>query len=68
MELDVLRRVGQAVSFAMGVDDLMELIYAQPRRVIEPSNFSVALHNPDEGTLSFSFHVEGGERLYADEE
>jgi signal transduction histidine kinase len=67
-EVDVLRWVGQAINFAMDVDDLMELIYAQTGRVLDTSNFYVALYNPEKETLSFAFYVEEGERLYNDTE
>jgi len=67
-EADVLRWVGQAVNFTMDVDDLMELIYAQTGRVLDTSNFYIALYNPEKGTLSFSFYVEEGERSYKHDE
>jgi signal transduction histidine kinase len=67
-EVDVLRWVGQAVNFTMDVDDLMELIYAQTSRVLDTSNFYIALHNVERGMLSFAFYVEDGERLYPDDE
>jgi signal transduction histidine kinase len=67
-EVDVLRWVGQAVSFSMDVDDLMELVYAQTGRVIDTNNFYIALYNPEKETLSFAFYVEEGERLYKDDE
>ena len=67
-EVDVLHWVGQAVTFTMGVDDLMELIYAQTSRVLNTSNFYIALYNPEKATLSFAFYVEEGERLYKDDE
>ena len=67
-EVNVLRWVGQAVTFTMDVDDLMELIYAQTSRVLDTSNFYIALYNPEKETLSFAFYVEDGERLYKDDE
>lgn len=67
-EVDVLRWVGQAITFAMDVDDLMELVYAQTGRVLDTSNFYVALYNSEKETLSFAFYVEEGERLYNDTE
>ena len=67
-EVDVLRWVGQAVNFSMDVDDLMELIYTQTGRVLDTSNFYIALYNPEKKTLSFAFYVEEGERLYKDDE
>jgi len=68
VEVDVLRWVGQAVNFAMDVDDLMELIYAQTSRVLDTSNFYIALYNPERETLSLAFYVEEGERLYSGDE
>ncbi len=67
-EMDVLRWVGQAVNFTMNVDDLMELVYAQTSRVLDTTNFYIALYNQDKGTLSFAFYVRDGERLYPDDE
>jgi len=67
-EVDALRWVGQAVNFTMDVDDLMELIYAQTSRVLDTSNFYIALYNPEKEALSFAFYVEEGERLYKDDE
>jgi len=66
--VDALRWVGQAVNFMMEVDDLMELIYAQTSRVLDTSNFYIALYNPEKEALSFAFYVEEGERLYRDDE
>ena len=67
-EVDVLRWIGQAINFAMDVDDLIELVYAQTSRVLDTSNFYIALYSPEKETLSFAFHVEHGERLYPDDE
>jgi signal transduction histidine kinase len=67
-EVDVLRRVGQAVNFTMDVDDLIELIYTQTSRVLDTGNFYIALYNPEKEMLSFAFYVEEGERLYQDDE
>lgn len=67
-ELEALRWIGQAVNFTMDVDDLIELIYAQTSRVLDTSNFYIALYNPKKKTISFAFYVEGDERLYPDDE
>ena len=67
-EVDALRWVGQAVNFMMDVDDLMELVYAQTSRVLDTSNFCIALYSPEKETLSFAFYVEEGKRLYRDDE
>ena len=68
MEMDVLRLVGQAVNFTMDVDDLLELIYAQTSRVLDTSNFYIALYNLEKETLSFAFYIEDDERQYSDDE
>lgn len=67
-EVDVLRWVGQAVNFAMGVDDLMELVYAQTSRVLDTKNFYIALYSQEKKTLSFAFYVEDGELMHSDDE
>lgn len=67
-EMDVLRWVGQAVNFTMDVDDLMKLIYTQTSRVLDTTNFYIALYNPEKKTLSFAFYVEDNKRLYPDDE
>ncbi len=67
-EVDVLRWVGQAVNFTMDVDDLMKLIYTQTSRVLDTTNFYIALYNPEKETLSFAFYVEDNKRLYPDDE
>ena len=67
-ELEALRWIGQAVNFTMDVDDLMELIYAQTSRVLDTSNFYIALYNSEKKTISFAFYVQEDERLYPDDE
>ncbi len=67
-EVEVLRWVGQAVNFSMDVDDLLELIYTQAGRVLDTTNFYIALYNPEKRSLSFAFYVEDGERVYNDYE
>jgi len=65
-ELRSLFWIAQALNFTTEVDDIMELIYTQLKRVIAMPNFYLALKNPDEDILSFSFYVEEDERLYPD--
>lgn len=65
-ELRALYWITQAVNFSMEIDDLMELIYTQLRRVMRLPNFYVALKDPDADTLSFSFYIENDEKLEPD--
>lgn len=61
-ELDVLSQVGQAVNFTIGIDDLLELIYAQTTRLIEAAAFYIALYDDVGNQMYFAFLVEGDER------
>jgi signal transduction histidine kinase len=67
-ELETVLRIAQAVGYSVELDDLLELIYTQVGRVLDVSNFYVALHNTERKTLRFAFYVENGERLYPDDE
>ena len=66
-ELDVLSQVSQAVSFTVGMDDLLELIYAQTYRLIDATHFYIALHDADTNEFYFAFFLEDGER-YTEQE
>ncbi len=63
-EMEVLRLIAQSVTFSVQVDDLLELIYAQAARLLDVSNFYIALYDPEAHTLRFAFYVEDGERRY----
>jgi signal transduction histidine kinase len=67
-ELDALHWISQAISFSVGLDDLLELIYAQTSRVLDTSNFYIALYDEAKETLSYAFYVENDERYYPDDE
>ncbi len=65
-ELRSLYWIAQALNFTTDIDDIMELIYTQLKRVIAMPNFYIALKDPDEDRLAFTFYVEEDERLYPD--
>ncbi|HET7375918.1 MAG TPA: GAF domain-containing protein, partial [Anaerolineae bacterium] len=67
-ELNVLSRVSQAVNFTQNPDDILELIYAQTSKVLDTNNFYIALTDRKRSVMRFAFYVEGGERLYPDDE
>jgi signal transduction histidine kinase len=67
-ELNALRWISQAVHFSVELDDLLELIYAQTSRVLDTTNFYIALYDEAKGTLSFAFYVEKNERYYPTDE
>ncbi len=61
-ELDVLSQVSQAVNFTLGLDDLLELIYAQTYRLIDATHFYITLRDAVANEIYFAFFLEGGER------
>jgi len=63
-ELRSLYWIAQALNFTTEIDDIMELIYTQLKRVIAMPNFYIALKDPDEDKLVFTFYVEEDERTY----
>ncbi len=63
-ELRALYWIAQAVNFTVQLDDLMELIYTQLKRVMPLPTFYIALEDPDQETLSYAFYVENDDRLY----
>ncbi|MFN2283982.1 MAG: GAF domain-containing protein, partial [Anaerolineae bacterium] len=66
-ELRSLYWIAQALNFTTEIDDIMELIYTQLKRVIAMPNFYLALKNPDEDVLSYTFYIEEDERLYPED-
>ncbi|MBN2393869.1 MAG: GAF domain-containing protein [Anaerolineae bacterium] len=66
-ELRSLYWIAQALNFTTEIDDIMELIYTQLKRVIAMPNFYLALKDPDEDILSFTFYIEEDERLYPED-
>jgi signal transduction histidine kinase len=61
-ELDVLSRVGQAVNFVLGFDDLLELINTQTDQVVPSANFYIVLRDKTSDRLYFAFFLEDNER------
>lgn len=60
---DVLSQVSRALSYAIDLDTLMELLYAQTSRVIETDVFSIAIVEESFNQWYYAFFVEGEERL-----
>lgn len=59
---DVLSQVSRALNFAIDFDTLLELLYAQTRRVIPAPYFTIALRNPTTDELTYVFYNDGDER------
>lgn len=66
-ELDVLSQVGQAVNFTIGIDDLLELIYAQTIKLVDAPAFYITLYDENADQIYFAFFLEDDER-YNDRE
>jgi len=62
VELEVLNGIGRAISSTMEPDDLMELIYQQTGRLMETTNFYIALCDWGHGLLHFLLQFEEGQR------
>lgn len=61
-ELDVFSSVSQAVNFAIGFDDLLELVSNQTSKVVDSPNFYIALRDENTDEMYFAFFLEDGER------
>ena len=64
---DVLSQVSRALNFAIDFDTLLELLYAQTRRVIPAPYFTIALRDVHTDELTYVFYNEGDERNTARE-
>lgn len=58
----VVNDVSQAILRAESEDELLEAIHGQVGRVMDTTNFYVALYNEARQELAFSYYVEEGER------
>ena len=64
---DVLSQVSRALNFAIDFDTLLELLYAQTRRVIPAPYFTIALRDAHTDELTYVFYNDGDERNTARE-
>lgn len=61
-ELATLEEVGRVISGALNLDELLERIYLQVSRLMDTTNFYIALYDPQRDEVSFPLAVEQGER------
>lgn len=64
-ELNVLGRVGRAISSALEIDDVLEAILTHCSELVDTSNFFIALLDREAGQVHVPLHTEGGNRLPA---
>ncbi|MGB9724522.1 MAG: GAF domain-containing protein [Chloroflexia bacterium] len=62
VELEVLNEIGQAISSTMELEELLELIYQQTSRLMDTTNFYIALCDWETRTLHFEIDQEDGVR------
>ncbi len=61
-ELEVLNEIGRALGSTIELERLLDLIYRQTGRLMDTSNFFLALYDPERDQLHFALDVEAGER------
>ncbi len=59
-ELGTLTQIGRAISAALDLDRLLELIYQQVSLVMDTTNFFIALYDEETETVRFPLAIEGG--------
>jgi len=62
-ELRLLNEIGQALSSARNLDDLLERIHSEMGKVVEVSNFFVAFSEPGSQTVRFELEMKEGALL-----
>jgi signal transduction histidine kinase len=61
-ELDVLQKVGRALSTNLNLEDLLQAIYTQVAGLMPANYFYISLYDPDLNEVSFPFVIEDGQR------
>ncbi len=61
-QMRVLSRVAQGANFAITLDDLLELVYAQTSQVIPTTDFFVLLSDETTQSYAYAFYQVNGER------
>jgi diguanylate cyclase (GGDEF)-like protein len=62
-ELSVLNQIGQSIGSSLHLDKLLELIYEQASKIMDTSNFYIALYNDRRKEISFEFVVDDWKRI-----
>ncbi len=61
-ELAIVNEIGRALSWALSLDELFEIVHKQVGRLYDASNFYVATYAEGSDTWISAFHFEGGRR------
>jgi len=62
-ELSVLGEIARALSAALELEDLLQRVYREAGRVVDTTNFYVALYDADRDQVSFPLAVELGQHV-----
>lgn len=62
-ELNILNRIGQVLSSTRELDRLLRVIYEQTSRVMDTTNFYIALYDEEFDEVSFVFTVDKGKEM-----
>lgn len=63
-ELATLNSIGQALAANLSLPDLLQSIYEQVTRLLDTQTFYIALHDPENQTLTFALAVRNGNREF----
>ena len=61
-ELHLLNEIGRALNSTLELDEILERIYAEMRRVLDVNSFYIALHDPKARSVGYEIEMTGGER------
>lgn len=61
-ELAVLNEIGQAINSARSLPQVLETIYRETGRLMDTSNFYIALYDAQQEEVSFPLYIEDGQR------
>lgn len=59
-ELEALNHIGRAVSSTLDLDTLLQTFYTEINKILDTSNFFVALYDPETATISTPIHYDSG--------
>lgn len=61
-QLNVLNEMAQAISSTLELEELLRIVYQQATRIVDTTNFFIALHNSEIGEITYPFVVDPEQR------
>ncbi|MBD3286979.1 GAF domain-containing protein, partial [candidate division WOR-3 bacterium] len=65
-ELSVFNQIAQALGSTLQLDELLQVIYNQTRRIMYAENFYVAFYYDEEARIEFPFYMREGKKVKAE--